>query len=381
MSIENVKDKCVGCGVCNQVCPKNAIDMVYSEDGFLYPQINSQLCIDCDLCEKKCPTSNDINWQSTIKAYYGRSTDAEIVSKSSSGGIFSVLADKVLELNGVVFGAAFDSRTKKVIYTSTEEVDLEQLRRSKYVESYVNDSFEKTKKYLENGRIVLFVGMPCHIVALKLFLGKNYDNLITCDFICGGAASPVNFIEHLKFIEKKYGSEIIDVNFRPKLYGWKEHSIKIDFKNGKSYKNYAHLDTYFRGFISEGALKRISCTDCHFRSNHASDIILADFWGFKQVPGLVDDDKGLSLVVTNSEKGEKFLRDIPSENISMKEIPLEYAQYNFNPNKNTAKTRKNKEIFMREYRKYGFEKAARKTYMKNCFAIRLKKLIKSIIRG
>ncbi len=379
MSIEIAKSSCMGCSACLNVCSKNAIDMVYSEDGFLYPRINDILCTSCGACQKRCPVLNATQRQNLKKAYYGHATDRKTVAQSSSGGFFSVLAGKILEAGGVVFGAVYDKENHAIVYKHSDEVDFDELRRSKYVESRVSNSFAKAKEYLEQGRMVMFVGMPCHITGLKLFLNKKYDNLLTCDFICGGAASPVNFKEHLQYLEKKYKSNVKRVNFRPKLYGWKEHAIKIEFENGKSYKNYAFLDTYFRGFVYEGVIKRESCIDCKFRNNHAADIILADFWGYKAL-GINEENTGLSLLVTNSDKGERYLKEIPHEKMLIHEIPLQYAMYNFTPFSNPEKAKEKKRKFLTAYQKYGFEKAARITYMKKCIRFKIKKIIKGFIK-
>lgn len=381
MSIQKVKSSCTGCTVCEKICPVRAIEFKQSEDGFLYPQINENICTECGLCEKRCPALEMNIKQNLKKAYYGCSLDKDIVADSSSGGMFSVLAEKILHNGGVVFGAAYDSKSKEVMYKSTDEVSIAQLRRSKYVESVVGNSFIKAKEYLEQGRIVLFVGMPCHIAGLKKFLNYDYENLITCDFICGGSGSPLFFKEHLNFLENKYKSQVENINFRPKLFGWKEYAIKIEFKNNKQYRNYAFLDTYFRGFIYEGVVKRGTCAECKFRNNHFSDIILADFWHHKKIEEIKDDDRGLSLLITNSDKGESFIKGIDEDDAVLKEIPLSIVEGNFKPFKNPEIHKKRKNLLVRFYKKYGFEKAAKKLYMKRCYRFKIKKMLKSIIKG
>ena len=381
MNINNIGDKCLGCSACKNICPTKAITTTRSFDGFLYPEVDSVKCVDCGACNRVCPVLDDTVKPYPIHAYYGRSKDEDILAKSSSGGAFSEIAKLVLNKNGVVFGAAFDQEKKEVVITDTKHVELDKLRRSKYVESDPGESFLEVKKYLENGTLVLFVGLPCQVAGLKKFLGKDYDNLITCDFICGGSTSTINFQDHMKHLEKKYKSKVIDVNFRPKLYGWREHSFKVDFENNKSYRNYAYLDTYFRGFVVEKALIRECCNSCQFKNGHVSDIILADFWGYWQVKDLEKlDDKGMSLIMINTLKGKKYVDNI-NEQMSLKEIPLQYISYNFSKSPTDKHINLKKQTFLENYAKYGFEKAAKLTYMKKCVKFRIKKAVKKVLRG
>ena len=365
---------CTGCGACAQICPKNAIKM-QCVDNFRYPQVDTALCTSCGLCQKKCPVIN-IKPSQNIKAVYcGRAKDAELVKKSSSGGAFSLFADEIIKSGGVVFGAVFDSEKKKIKISSTEKNSLDDLRRSKYCESDSEKSFIEAKRLLDDGKNVLFCAMPCQIAGFKHFLGKDYENLIAVDFICGGAASSKFFEEHLNYLEKKYQSNVKAVNFRPKLYGWKTHSFQVSFKNGKEYKTYAYLDTYFRGFVYEHIITRNSCEECKFRSNHYSDIILADFWGYRQLKRNVDD-KGLSLIISNSEKGDDLIKKISSAS-EIEKIPGEYADYVFKKQKKHTYIRQE---FFDTFKKYGFEKAAKKVYMKGCIRFRLKTFIKRILQ-
>ena len=381
ININKISKSCTGCGVCANICPVSAVQMKPDEFGFFHPNVDKSLCSNCGLCEKKCPVISSQNVQSLKKAYYGRALDDSIVSQSSSGGIFTVLAQEIIDNDGVVYGAIFDSATKKILFSNTDEVELDKLRRSKYAESCTGTVYLDVQAQLGAGRLVLFSGMPCQVAGLKKFLGKEYENLFTCDFICGGGASPQYFREHLSFLEKKFNSNVVDVNFRPKLYGWKEHSIKIDFDNGKEYRNYAYLDSYFRGFVNEQITIRESCADCKFRNNHASDIIMADFWGYRQIQGLKIDNKGMSLIVTNSEKGEYLLHKASEHRASMAEIDIQYATYNFKPKCSSSELSQKRRTFKENYLKYGFEKAARKTYMKNCIKYKLKKSIKRMLKG
>ncbi len=378
MNINTVqKRECIGCHVCKSVCKFNAITMQKDDAGFLYPAIDEKQCINCGACTNHCPVLKKDTHQNIISAYYGYAKDKNIVKKSSSGGAFTAIAQAVLKENGIVYGAVFDKTSRKVTYMSTEETDLEQIRRSKYVECRVNDSFIKIKEQLNAGKKCLFCGTPCHVAALKGFLDKEYDNLLTCDFICGGVPSAQFFEEHLLYLENKYKSKVKSVNFRPKLYGWKEHSFMVEFENGRVYKNYAYLDTYFRGFISEGVLIRDSCYSCQFRNNHYSDFILADFWGYKQVPQIKENDTGISLITVNSDKGAEFVNNF-EEYMNIYEIPISYTDYNFKTKGRTCIEKK--QSFLDAYKKNGFEKSAKQQYMTGCVKFRIRKCLKRILK-
>lgn len=382
MSIENIGSACVGCTICEEVCPFDAIKICYNREGFLYPEIDKTKCVECELCEKKCPAcDNNIREHKLLKAFYGKSLEQEIVSASSSGGVFSALAKKVLLENGIVYGAIFDRTNKEIVYSNTKRAVLDEIRRSKYVASNPVGIFPEVKKDLLEGRKVLFCGLPCHVAGLLSYLDQDFENLITCDFICGGASSARCFKEHLLYLEKKYSSSVLDINFRPKLYGWKLHSIQIDFANGKSYKNYGFSDTYFRGYIYEKATCRESCYNCKFKNSHMSDIILADFWGYKQMEEIVeDDDTGLSLVMANTSKGEKTIQELDESNVELTEISLKYVEYNFTKQGVQSIPVIRSELF-NTMENIGFEKAAKKVYMKRLFKFRLRRIAKFIIKG
>lgn len=381
--ILSVADQCTGCTACMNICPKGAIRMVPDAEGFYYPDISFDLCINCSKCMTVCPVSKEFQEDPDnvrIRAYYGASTNKDVVKQSSSGGAFSVMAEYVLGQGGLVCGAAFNGSDMELIYKSTDDCDLDELRRSKYVASQPGEIFKKVQDELKKGRQVLFCGLPCHVHGLKSFLKKDEPNLITCDFICGGTASPLFFQKHLNCLEKKYGSKVRFVNFRAKLYGWKEHSIKIEFENGKIYGNYAFFDTFFKGYF-EKPFQRDSCYQCRYRLAHTSDVIVADYWG-----GLSkrrDNDQGVSMVITNSEKGDRFFADVlNSIDHLFVEMPMEDSDYVFKSEKERyTKAFAAKKAFLSMYERYGFEKAARKTYFKGTMIKKIRKRISGILRG
>lgn len=337
--------------------------------GFLYPTIDANLCVNCGICVHVCPVIDNENpIDSRVRAYYGASLNPQIVKNSSSGGAFTVMSDSVLSKQGLVCGVAFDYDNLDLVYKSSDNCTLDELRRSKYIASNPQHIFKEVLSALESNRLVLFCGLACHIDGLNKFLKKNYSNLITCDLICGGTASPHFFREHIKTLEKKYKSKIIDINFRAKLYGWKEHSLKIKFENGKEYATSAFFDSFFLGYF-EKPYQRDSCYKCKYRLAHKSDIIIADYWGGLKKKRC--NNNGVSMIITNSHKGENFFQNILNQkDNNFIEMPLADSDYVFKTEKERySNAYKAKKEFLKYYEKYGFEKAARKTYFKGiCIA-------------
>jgi len=304
---EIVKDKklCTGCAACVQVCKQDAVKMNADDEGFLFPDINEERCLDCGLCRKTCPINTALDEQQEKGVYACFSNDEDIRRNSSSGGIFSLLAQSVLSRSGVVFGAEFDE-SFRVRHNYIENIGrLDALRRSKYVQSDVGDTYKKAEKFLDEGRMVLFTGTPCQIAGLKALLKKKYENLLTCDLACHGVPSPKIWGMYLDFIKEKYQDEISAISFRDKSTGWNNSSMRIDFKNGRQYREKVKRETFFIGF-GKCIFNRNSCFNCKFRiQNTKADITLADFWGIdKQNDKNFTDNKGVSLVITHTESGE-----------------------------------------------------------------------------
>ena len=299
-----VKD-CTGCSACYNICPKNCISMVADNYGFLYPQINKDLCVSCSMCEKTCPVLNKVTQETgnNVISYAAKTNDENTRKSSSSGGIFSVIAKNVLKNNGIVYGAAFDENfvVKHIGISSIDDLDL--LRRSKYVQSNLNNSFVSVENNLKDGKTVLFSGTHCQVEGLLSFLKKSYDNLITMDFVCHGVPSPKVWECYKDYLKNIYKSNITDVNFREKSLGWKNFSLRIEFENGNIYSTPFGNDPYMKAFLADIDLLD-SCYSCKFKSpRHKSDITVADYWGIDKINPEIDDDKGLSLVLVNTEKG------------------------------------------------------------------------------
>ena len=222
----NISDKrnCCGCTACSQVCPKSCITMQIDEEGFKYPQVDANLCVDCGLCEKVCPYLNSYPIPEEKPASFACKTkDDDLRGKSSSGGLFSVLATKIIQENGVVFGARFNEDWD-VYHDYTEtEAGLAEFRGSKYVQSDMGDCFAQVKNFLKTGRKVLFTGTPCQVAGLNHFIQKKFENLYTVDFVCHCVPSPKVWKSYLK--EVRGNATITHISFRDKSEGWARYGL------------------------------------------------------------------------------------------------------------------------------------------------------------
>ena len=304
------KHKCCGCTACVNVCPKNCISMSADREGFLYPVVDFVKCIDCGLCEQVCPVLRPVKNETEPLVYAAVNNDESVRLQSSSGGIFTLLAESVLDRGGIVFGACFDQNWNVVHdYTETKE-GLAKFRGSKYVQSHVGNCFIQVKTFLDSGREVLFSGTPCQVAGLKNYLRKPYSNLFTVDLVCHGVPSPEVWKKYLQEtvsraygIKKKkvvnFGDYISDISFRAKDKGWKNFTVKIIFRNGKIEMMPFFENPYMKAFLSNLSL-RPSCYACPVKLHHVqSDISLADFWGVNEINPELDDDKGCGLVLIN----------------------------------------------------------------------------------
>lgn len=306
----NIQDKsqCCGCSACLHICPKNSITFKEDKEGFLYPHVNKETCIDCGLCEKVCPVLNQDEERIPEKVYAAKHEDDEIRMKSSSGGVFTLLADRIIDEGGVVFGARFNDKWEVIHdYTETKE-GLASFRGSKYVQSYIGDSYKIAESFLKSGRKVMFTGTPCQIAGLKKFLRKEYDNLLAVDFVCHGVPSPMVWRKYLEEeIADQGGAQLTGVNFRDKSIGWKNFSFVLNFSKdeGTIKHNYAVSsvfteNTYMKAFLSNLSL-RPSCYACPAKAGKSgADITIGDFWGIENVMSEFDDDRGVSLIYADN---------------------------------------------------------------------------------
>lgn len=378
MSIESkVGEKCCGCAACMNKCPKDAITMVEDEKGFRYPKINQEKCIECGLCEKSCPVIQNKKIENEPKVYACISKDEEERLKSSSGGIFSLLSKEILERKGVVFGAAFDEEFL-VRHQYIENInDLDKLRTSKYLQSIIGNTYRQAKEFLEQGRYVLYTGTPCQIEGLLSYLGKEYEKLYTQDIVCHGVPSPKVWRKYMEFRKNKDKEVPTKINFRDKKQGWKTYSVTFQYKNSKYSANQTE-DIYMKAFLRDICL-RDSCYQCSFRKEkRLSDITLADFWGVNKILPEWDDNKGTSLVLINSKKGEEIYQKI-SEKLKSKEVTMENALMSNPAIMYSPKIHKNREKFFGELGQKQFEELVKQYATEPKLIVRLRRKLKRIV--
>lgn len=306
---EKEKQNCSGCSACACACPNNCIEMFIDEQGFRYPHIDYVRCVQCGLCDKVCENANlNQNMNISPKGFGAFAKNEELRFKSSSGGIFSLLAEKVLETKGIVVGAAFSEDFKSVQHLFADSKEgIEVFKGSKYLQSDVRDSFKKIKGYLQQGRQVLFSGTPCQVDGLKAFLKTDYDNLLCIDIVCHGVPSPKMWAKYCDEVEKKHNGKIVKVNFRHKKYSWESFGLATTLKGQKGFYLSKDEDPYLRLFLKNYTL-RPSCYSCsHKGINRKSDITIADFWGVKKVVPELSDGKGTSLLLVHSKKGLMYV--------------------------------------------------------------------------
>lgn len=350
--------KCANCGACMNTCPNNAI-VLDSEDYFYKYVVDESKCTQCGACVRVCPLNNLKPHLGLVSAYGGQHIDKSVVKTSSSGGAFTAIADYVLSNGGIVFGAAYEDDYKAVVINNTDETTLDSIKRSKYVESAVLYSFRSVKAELQKDRFVLFCGTPCQVAGLKAYLHKEYDNLLTIDFACGGLASHKIYASYIDALEKKYRGKTSAVNFRSGLYGWKNHYLEITFDNNRTYEMFSEIDPYTYSFMSSHCANRENCFECKFRNNHYSDFIIADFWRWFEYSNLENDETGISLILTNSQKGDELLKTEIKRVMHLEQLDLNQAMYNcFVKPPITEKVRIKRNQFFADYEKYGLRKAA-----------------------
>lgn len=305
MIIIKNKKNCCGCATCVQLCPKQCISLIEDEEGFLYPKVDTDVCIKCGLCEKACPVLNQGVPKQPLYAYAAINRDKDIRLKSSSGGIFTIIAERVIVEGGVVFGAQFNDKWEvEHNYTETFE-GLQVFRGSKYVQSRIGESFIIAENFLKQGRKVLYSGTPCQIAGLNLFLRKPYDNLLTIDIVCHGVSSPKIWREYLTTVSQV--KDIQRISMKDKVNSWREYNLTIK-KKGSTMSERASKNKFMLAF-SQNLSLRPSCYNCPAKAGKScSDITLADFWGIEKILPIMDDGHGTSLVCAHTEKGNTYLK-------------------------------------------------------------------------
>jgi NAD-dependent dihydropyrimidine dehydrogenase PreA subunit len=320
ISIKNKAD-CCGCTACANACPKNCIEMLPDEEGFLYPNVNEDECVDCGLCDRKCPIINRVKEiDRPQKAYLVQHKNDDVRLDSSAGGAFTAIAEYVLHNNGVVFGVQYDKELN-VIHSYIETIDdLYKYRNSKYVQSYMGDVFKNVQNFLNEDRWVCFSGTPCQIEGLNSYLGKSYKKLILVDVVCHAVPSPLIWNKYKEYLMEKY-SDITHIRFRDKYYGYRYSTMSV-FCNGSKepiYHEGIDTDYMLRAFFSD-ICDRPSCYDCKFKKRYrVSDFTIWDCFTVGQMKSELDDNKGTTRVLIHSDKGVKLFDNI-KENVNYAEI-------------------------------------------------------------
>ena len=351
------KAECTGCGACMSICPKGAISMQPDAEGFNYPAVDPALCVSCDLCEKRCPVGAAHEAHS-VQAFGAQHRDAAVRGASSSGGVFTALARRMVSQGGVVFGAAFDDRLHVEHIGAMDESEIAGMRGSKYVQSDAADAIANAAALLARGIPVLFTGTPCQIDGLLARVrGKDREKLLTVDFVCHGVPSPGVFASYIESLERAHGQRVTAYAFRDKRLGWKNFSAVATLADGTQLSGTQTDEPFLYGFLQNLYL-RPSCTQCTALrgAQHRADLTLADLWGAQDVCPELDDDTGLSLVMVNTQKGRQALREVERE---LTVFPMRTdALLRYNPSiEHTAKAHPKRARFFCMYEKHGFDGA------------------------
>ena len=300
------KSQCCGCTACASICPHGAITMAPDVLGFLYPEVDMSRCTDCGLCEKVCAFNNDYDTSMNLAvpdAYAARHRRMSEIETSRSGAAFIAISDRILERGGAVYGAGYTDHFRVVHKRAVTKEERDEFKGSKYVQSDLNTVFCQIKEDLIQGLSVLFSGTPCQTAGLASFIGKKLSrNLFLVDIVCHGVPGPYIWRDYIAYLEKEQGSEIVEVNFRDKqMFGWSAHKETFRFMNIKGKRIFStsyYKELYFRA----------SCGVCPYaNTRRPGDITIADYWGWEKTdPSFNADDKGVSLVLVNTDKGRKL---------------------------------------------------------------------------
>lgn len=306
ISIED-KKKCCGCHACVNTCPKQCIQMVEDNEGFLYPSVNTAECVNCGLCEKVCPILNPIEEiQKEQKAALFQNNDPIVLKESTSGGFFTALSKWVIEQGGVVFGAAYD-KDFVIKHRYVDNVDdLKIFRNSKYTQSVIGTTFKQVKEFLNEGRWVCFSGTPCQLEGLHKFLKKDYEKLVKIDIICHACPSPLVFRKFIEYQSNRLAIEPTNIKFRDKIYGYK-YSVMSMYSGDKiCYKEGIDTDIMLRAFFNNLS-PRPSCFACPSKKRYrVTDFTMWDCFDVEKFSKQLDNDKGVTRIVMHTAKAESI---------------------------------------------------------------------------
>lgn len=386
INIQNKVD-CCGCNACGDVCAHQAIAFVTDNEGFWYPEVDKSKCTDCHLCEKVCPIINinelKKNDLPESVCYAAEHKNLEVVFDSTSGGLFSALADVMYRHKGYVGGAVFNDDFKSVRqYISSDKKDLPRLRSSKYLQSSLESFFQQVLDLVKADEHVLVCGSPCQMAALRAFLRKDYDNLVIADYICRGINSPKVWGKYIDSFEERYGHKVVYAKAKSKEYGWRNLTQKVILDDGKTYYETKDQSNFTMGYLQTGVYCRPSCYDCKFKGYpRISDITLADFWGIEHVNTSMEKNLGTSLVMINSKKGERYFETVKSR-INFVPVPFDSIEVgNRSLNKSVDRPKVDRDEFFSDLDKMSFLQVADKYIIsgKQGKNAKVKKLLRDIL--
>lgn len=368
------KKQCAGCTACAASCPRKAISMVQDEEGFLYPVVAFDVCIDCGICNEVCAFGKTPDAPVVQETYAVQHNDGSVLENSTSGGFFTAISDYVLDVGGTVYGVVFDADLTVRHRKATNKQERDKMRGSKYVQSDLNDTFLSVKKDLTDKKTVLFTGTPCQVAGLKEYLHGNCDGLICCDLICHGVASPLIFREHLKFLAQTMHKRISDYQFRPKKWGWHIHREIVWDDNGNPHHSTPYTDLW-RGIYYSRIVTRPSCSQCPYSNlNRCGDITIGDCRGIDKVIPHYGSEQGVSLVMVNTPIGKEVFQricwDFRYDKLNVRDVlqpPLLSA----------SKANPSYDKFFADYRKNGY-RGAISNYFGRLYAVKfyVKKMLK-----
>ena len=382
--LKKEKDTCYGCRACEQICPKNAIQMVKDEEGFLYPLIDKGKCVNCSLCERVCPYEKKEE-VSRGETYAVQIKDIEALMESSSGGVFSWAANYVIQNGGYVSGCILDEKFNPIHIVSNDTNDIAKMRGSKYVQSDTVDVYSKIERLLKDNQLVLFTGTPCQVAGLISYLRKTYDKLITMDLICHGVPSSKLFFEYIR-TEREKGKDIQEIKFRDKkMNGWcSQGSIKL---NGKK-RNISPFNNSYYYYYLGNYVSRYSCYTCKYASlERPGDITIGDCWNMKVAFPSIDTSKGFSAIIINSLKGQQLFEMIKN-NLIYYPIDREFVILNNANLQGPCKMPEKRKIIYKEIDQYGYEKVSKREckyqyvipFIRRYMPKKIKNIIKKIKR-
>lgn len=352
------KNNCTGCSACANICPRGCIMMQPDAEGFLYPEVNAAMCADCGLCENVCPMLKPGKQHDILAVYGAKNKNDAVRYTSSSGGMFTLLAQEVLRAGGVVCGAALDEKLVVRHVLIDNVLALEKLRGSKYVQSEIGDVYSKIRQILRTGQKVLFSGTPCQVAGLKGYLVKPFSNLLTVDVVCHGVPSPKVYQKHLAELSKEAGEPVTQVRFRDKAKGWKRGET-LFLTEHQRFGASKRKETYMRLFLNNVSI-RPSCGECAFNNKRSlADMTIADYWGVdKQFPEF-DDDKGVTLVLVNTKAGADLLAQVKEQAVLLPTDFAKGAEYNLAVSKSLP-LHPQREFFFKNLDKYTLKEMVEK---------------------